>query len=151
MSGIPHHALVVVTDSEKALFLRNRTDAEDPNLDVIEKETQPNPPDREQTANRRGRVHESASPGVRAYDETDFHELQKDRFAADLADRLYHMAHAGEFKKLILVAPPQVLGVVRDAMHKEVADKLIATLDKTLTNHPRHEIEEIVADSLAEA
>jgi protein required for attachment to host cells len=151
MTGIPHDALVVITDSEKVLFLRNLAGSENPNLDVTGTASQPNPPDREQTANRRGRVQESHGSGVSAYDETDFHELQKDRFAADLADKLYEMAHAGQFDKLILVASPHVLGVVRDALRKEVSDKLIATIDKTLTNHPRHEIEKIVSNSLAAA
>lgn len=151
MTGIPHDALVVVTDSEKALFLRNRTDAEDPNLDVTDKDEEPNPPDREQTANRRGRQSESTGPRTYAYDETDFHAQQKERFASELAEKLYQMAHAGAYEKLILVAPPQVLGVVRDEMHQEVAAKLIATIDKTLTNHPLPEIEQIVANSLESA
>ncbi|UWQ16757.1 host attachment family protein [Jannaschia sp. M317] len=151
MTGIPHNTLVVVSDSEKALFLINRTDAENPNFDLIRKDEEENPPAREQAANRRGRVQESAGSGVSAYEDTDFHELQKERFAADLADKLYKMAHAGKFEKLVIVASPQVLGVVRDEMHKEVRDKLIGTVDKTLTNHPVHEIEEIVTGALRDA
>ena len=145
MTRLTNGTLVVVSDSEKALFLVNETDDEDPNLVVIRKHEEPNPPDREQKANRTGTTQESASPGVRSYDETDFHELQRDRFASDLADRLYKMAHRGEYDRLVLVASPQVLGVVREAMHKEVSDKLVATIDKTLTNHPLDEIERIVA------
>jgi protein required for attachment to host cells len=148
--GIPHDALVVVADSEKALFLRNLTDGEDPNLVVEGKHTEANPPDREQTANERGRQSESTGPRNYAYDETDFHELQKERFASHLAEMLYERAHRGAFDKLVLVASPQVLGVVRDEMHKEVADKLIATIDKTLTNNPLPEIERIVSHALRE-
>ncbi|KIT15983.1 host attachment family protein [Jannaschia aquimarina] len=150
MTRLTNGTLVVVTDSEKALFLINKTDDENPHLEVAGKKTEDNPPDREQTENRRGRVQESHAPGSRAYDETDFHELQKERFASDLADRLYKMAHAGEYDRLVLVASPQVLGVVRDEMHKEVADRLVATIDKTLTNHPLGEIERIVAEDLHE-
>lgn len=148
MSGIPQDALVVVSDSEKVLFLVNRGDGQDPNLEVVRKRVEENPPDREQTANRRGRVQESAGSGVSAYEETDFHELQKERFASDLADRLYKMAHANEFEKLVIVASPQVLGVLRAELHQSVEERLIATIDKTLTNHPLSEIEEIVAESL---
>ena len=83
-----------------------------------------------------------------AYDETDFHELQKERFAADLADKLYKMAHKGRFERLVLVASPQVLGVMRDHLHKEVSDKVVGEIPKTLTNHPLHEIEKIVASDL---
>jgi protein required for attachment to host cells len=148
MIPLRNGTLVVISDSEKALFLINRTDAEDPNLEIVRKDEEDNPPDRAQTANRRGRAQESSNPGGYAYEETDFHELQKDRFAADLADKLYAMAHAGKFERLVLVASPQVLGVVRDEMHVEVRDRLIAEIDKTLTNHPLREIEQIVTDTL---
>ena len=150
MARLENGTMVVVTDSEKALFMVNLTDGDDPNLDVVRKDEEANPPDREQSANRRGRVQESSGPGVSAYEETDFHELQKDRFAADLADKLYKMAHAGRFEKLVVVASPQVLGVLRGAVHKEVADRIVAEIPKTLTNHPMHEIERIVKSSLAE-
>lgn len=149
MTKLTEGTLVVVADSEKALYLVNRTDDADPHLEVMDKEVEENPPDREQTENRRGRQSESTGPRTYAYDETDFHELQKDRFASDLADRLYKMAHAGKYDRLVLVASPQVLGVVRDEMHKEVADRLVAEIDKTLTNHPLPEIEAIVAERLA--
>lgn len=88
MTGIPHDALVVVTDSEKALFLINRTDSDDPHLEVISEKKEANPPDREQTENRRGRVQASHGSGVSAYEEMDFHESQKHRFATDLSERL---------------------------------------------------------------
>ncbi|MEM7711285.1 MAG: host attachment family protein [Pseudomonadota bacterium] len=150
MTALENGTMVVVSDSEKALFMVNRTDGEDPFLDIVRKDYEENPPDREQTANRRGRVQESAGTGRAAYDETDFHELQKERFAADLADKLYKMAHSGVYDSLVIVASPQVLGVVRDEMHKEVSGKVIAEIDKTLTNHPLPEIEKIVTETLAE-
>jgi len=148
MTDIPHGAWIVVADGEKALTFENVTDAQDPNLSILRKREEENPPDREQSANRRGRVQESAGSGVSAYDDTDFHDQQKDRFAADLADRLYAQAHRGEFEKLILVASPQVLGVLRDKLHKEVRDKVIAEVDKTLTNHPVEEIEKVLKAEL---
>ncbi|MEM7490778.1 MAG: host attachment family protein [Pseudomonadota bacterium] len=150
MITLKNGTMVVVADSEKALFMVNRTDGEDPNLDIVRKDYEENPPDREQTENRRGRQSESTGPRTYAYDETDFHELQKERFAADLAEKLYKIAHSGTYDTLVIVASPQVLGVVRDEMHKEVSDKVIAEIDKTLTNHPLPEIEKIVTETLAE-
>lgn len=149
MVRLTNGTMVVVADSEKALFMVNQTDAEDPNLDIIRVDEEDNPPDREQKANRAGQNQESAAPGVRTYEETDFHELQKDRFASDLADKLYKMAHKGRYDRLVIVASPQVLGVVRNEMHKEVSDKVIAEIPKTLTNHPLNEIETLVKQDLA--
>lgn len=149
MARLTEGTMVVVTDSEKALFLVNRTDAEDPNLEVVRVEEEPNPPDREQKANRAGQNQESAAPGVRSYEETDFHELQKERFATDLAEMLYKMAHSGRFDRLVIVASPQVLGVLRDEMHQEVSSRIVAEIPKTLTNHPLSKIETIVAHDLS--
>jgi protein required for attachment to host cells len=150
MSGLANGTLVVVTDSEKALFLVNRTDAEDPNLEVTDKEVEPNPKSSEQGTDAPGRGFDGGPDQRSGFSDTDWHELQKDRFAADLADRLYKMAHRGAFDRLVLVASPHVLGVVREHLHKEVSDKLVAEIDKTLTNHPRDEIERLVAKDLEE-
>ena len=149
MTKIKNGTWVVVTDSEKALFLRNMTDGEDPNLEVIRKEEQDNPKDIDQSANRPGRVGQSANPGKSAYDDTDWHELAKDRFAAELAEILYDHAHKGKFDSLVLVASPSVLGALRDHLHQEVTDKIIGEIPKTLTNHPLVEIEQIVKSDLA--
>ena len=46
------------------------------------------------------------------------------------------------------IAPPQVLGEMRDHLHKEVQDKVVAEVDKTLTNHPIDKIEAIVKGEL---
>ena len=97
MTKLPHKAWVVVADGEKALILENLTDGENPNLDVIRKDEQDNPKDIDQSANRPGRMHDGG-PGHRsAFDDTDWHELAKERFASDLADMLYEKAHAGMF------------------------------------------------------
>lgn len=151
MTKLEQGTWVVVTDSEKALFLRNLTDHADPNLDVFDEDAQENPSDREQSANRPGRMHDGGPSQKSALDDTDWHELAKERFAADLAEKLYSEAHKGSFKKLVIVASPQVLGVLRDEMHKEVADKIIAEVPKTLTNHPIRKIEALVKKELEAA
>lgn len=147
---LPEGTLVVVTDSEKALFMVNLTDAEDPNFAVLNKDLQPNPSSGAQGAGAPGSHKDTAANQRSSFEETDWHDLQKERFAAHLADKLYHMAHDGRFEKLVLVASPQVLGVMRDHMHKEVSDKLLGEIPKTLTGHPRHEIERIVAHDMAQ-
>tara|TARA_R110001606_G_scaffold369382_1_gene525420 strand:- start:241 stop:693 length:453 start_codon:yes stop_codon:yes gene_type:complete len=149
MTRLTNETWVLVADGEKALFLRNITDGQDPHLEVIRKEEQDNPKDIDQSANRPGRVAQSANQGKSAYDDTDWHELAKDRFAADLADLLYERAHKGRFDRIVLVASPQVLGELRGKLHVEVSDKVVGEIPKTLTNHPLDEIEKIVKADLA--
>ncbi|QPH54990.1 host attachment family protein [Pontivivens ytuae] len=135
---------VVVADGEKALFMVNRGDAEYPNLDVIREEEQDNPPTREQAANRPGRFNDGPNVHRSAVDDTDWHQLEKERFAKDLADILYKQAHKGAFEALVIAADPSTLGELRKELHKEVADKVIGELDKDLTNHPIDEIEKML-------
>ncbi|MBV0911883.1 host attachment family protein [Anianabacter salinae] len=142
---------VLVADGEKALFLENIGDGQDPHLVVRREEEQDNPSDAAQSANRPGRFNDGPSTHRSAVQDTDWQQLAKDRFADDLADRLYKMAHKGRFKRLVIVAAPKVLGEMRSHLHKEVAGSIIGEVPKTLTNHPLDEIEAVVKDALHNA
>lgn len=151
MTELTHAAWVLIADGEKALFLRNVTDGADPYLDVIRKEEQDNPKDIDQSANRPGRMADTGHGQRSALDDTDWHELAKERFASDLADMLYKQAHKGAFDAIVLVAPPETLGELRANLHQEVTNKVIGEVPKTLTNHPVDEIEKIVKKELESA
>ncbi|GHE87938.1 host attachment protein [Aliiroseovarius zhejiangensis] len=139
---------VLIADGEKALFLVNEGDVQSPDLQVLRKTEQDNPPNREQAANRRGRVHQSANHGKSAYEDTDWHQLGKERFAQDLADHLYKKAHADAFSHLVICAAPDVLAVLRDEIHQEVRDRVVAEVPKTLTNHPIDDVTRIICADL---
>ena len=151
MTKLSQDTWVLIADGQKALFLQNHTDGDDPYLQVVRKEEQENPPTREQAANRPGRMSDGPSGHRSAFDDTDWHELEKERFAKDLSDILYKLAHKGSYDRIVLVAPPAVLGELRDNLHKEVQNKVVGEIPKTLTNHPIEEIEKIVAGELAQA
>ena len=141
---------VLVADGEKALILENHGDAEFPNLQVRRKEEHDNPKTIDQAANRPGRMSDSQG-NLSAYQDTDWHELEKDRFAHDLADLLYARAHKGMFDHLVIVAAPNVLGELRKTMHKEVADRVVAEIPKTLTGQPMDVLEKSVAQAVRDA
>ena len=128
MTKLKQGTLVVVTDSEKALFLRNLTDDADPNLKLTDKDEQENPSDREQSANRPGRMPDTGNGQMSALDDTDWHELAKERFAKDLSDKLYAEAHKGAFERLVIVASPKTLGILREEMHQEVTAKTMRAI-----------------------
>lgn len=149
MARLTKDTWVLIADGEKALFLRNDVDAQDPDLNVVRIEEQDNPKDIDQSANRPGRMPDTGQGQRSALDDTDWHQLAKERFADDLADILYKQAHKGAFERIVIVAPPATLGELRDKMHQEVTDKVIAEIDKTLTNHPIDEIETLLTRELA--
>lgn len=142
---IPRDALVFVGDGAKALFLRNKGDAELVNLVVERIFEQENPATSQQGTDRPGRSFASAGTHRSAVEQTDWHQLAEDRFVAEVADRLYKHAHAGRYDALIVVAPPRVLGNLRKAFHKEVTERVTAEIAKELTSHPVHEIEKLLA------
>ncbi|WP_326524107.1 host attachment family protein [Sphingomonas sp.] len=138
---VPNNALVVVADGRKMLFLRNEGDGLHPNLQVEHAQEQINPSDGEQSSDRPGRSFASFSPGRSAYEETDFHQLEEDRFAAETAALLKKRALSQDFESLIIIAPPKTLGEMRKHYHREVSERLLGEIDKTLTGHPIDEIE----------
>ena len=141
---LKHGLWVVVADGEKALFLKNEGDAKFPDFQVVHEMEQENRPTREQGVERPGRHSDGPSAHKSAFQETDWHRLNKERFADDIAERLYKLAHAGTFDRLVIVAPPQVLGEMRHKLHKEVADKVVAEIPKTVTNQPVWDIEKML-------
>jgi protein required for attachment to host cells len=139
---LKHGLWVIVADGEKALFLRNKGDNKFPNLGVVQEMEQENPATREQGTDKPGR---QSNEGPRsAVEETDWHRLGKERFAAEIAERLYKLAHRGAFDELVLIAPPQVLGEMRQKLHKEVSEKVQAEIPKTLTRHTISDIESLL-------
>src|SRR5882672_12568334 len=142
---VPHNSLVLVGDGQKALFLRNRGNALRVDLVVERILEQDNPPTREQGTDRPGRSSASLGVARSAMEEADWHYLAKERFAGELADALYRHAHANLFDKLVIVAPPKILGNLRKALHPEVAERVAAEIPKELTSHPVAEIERLVA------
>lgn len=142
--NLKHGIWVLVADGEKALFLKNQGDTKYPNLEVVREMEQDNPPTREQGSDRPGRYSDGPSIHRSAVDDTDWHRIAKERFADEIAARLYKFAHAGDFREIILVAPPLVLGELRKKLHKEVDERVSAEIAKTLTNHSVSDIETIL-------
>jgi protein required for attachment to host cells len=146
MSGlsIDHGAWVLVGDGEKALFFRNEGDRLNPNLEVLEVLERENPRTGEQGTDRPGRTHSSVGMHRSAMQETNWHKLEKHRFAKEIAEALYTAAHRGRYSKLVIAAPPMTMGDIRKALHKEVSDKVVAEISKDLTNMPKDEIERVL-------
>lgn len=139
-----HGLWVMVADGEKALFLKNSGNLDRPKLDVVRRLKEENPPNRDQGADRPGRMSDGPGAHRSAVEETDWHRISKERFADEIAGRLYGMSHRGDFDEIVLVAPPIVLGEIRRKLHKEVASKVVAEVPKTLTNHAVAEIGSIL-------
>lgn len=141
---LPNDSVILVADGRKSLFFRNEGDAQFPNLVVERKDAQPDLKDRELKTDSPGRAFSSVGEGRSAYEETDFHQLAEDRFAAETAELLKTRALGNEFDSLIVIAPPRTLGELRKHYHKEVEKRILAEVPKDLVNVPVPEIEKIL-------
>lgn len=162
---VPHNAFVVIADGRKMLFLRNEGDTEHLNLQVERKEVHENPKDSDQKRDASGRASSTQSgpgapsiaqngsmhargggaqfaPSRGTMGETDFHQLEEDRFAEEIAEMLRKRALSNDFETLIIAAPPRTLGELRKHYHKEVKERLAGEIDKDLTGHTVPQIEE---------
>ena len=142
---LAHNILIVVADGRKALFLRNEGDAVHPNLIVDHAQEHLNPANRDQKTDRAGRSFSSVGKGRSAMEEPDFHQIEADRFAADIGTMLKDRALGNDFESLIIAAPPQTLGELRKHYHAEVEKRLAGEIPKDLTGHPLPEIEKLVS------
>jgi|SRR6056297_254854 len=149
MTELAHGAWVLVADGEKALFLENVTDGQDPYLKVVRIESQDNPPHGQQVSDRPGRMPDDSVGQRSAMEEVDWHMIAKERFASDMSDILYRLAHRNAFEQIVLVAPPRTLGTLRDKLHKQVAARVVAEVPKDMTNHPVDRIETLLKAELA--
>jgi protein required for attachment to host cells len=147
---LPNNALVLVTDGRKTLFFRNegdqnqidlRTEAHDERVDLKDSEMKTDAP---------GAIGQSAGYSGRvAYEETDFHQLEEDRWAKDAAEELKKRALNNDFEALVIIAPPKLLGVLRKELHKEVERRIVLTLNKEMTDRPIPDIEDLLVGESA--
>lgn len=87
-------------------------------------------------------------PSGKSPSEQSDRESMEATFSKQIAERLYAYAHKGQFENFILVADPDTLGEVRPLLHKEVTDKILIEMNKTLINATLPDIERSIASAL---
>lgn len=142
---VHNNAWVLIGDGRKCLILHNHGDAELLDLRRVSVREAPSEPTREQGADRPGRVHESQGASRSSVEGTDWHQMDEQNFAREMAETLGKAASAHAFRELIVVAPPKVLAELRRDFSKEVQNRIVAEIGKDLTGHPLDQIEKLLA------
>ena len=146
---LANNALVLVTDGRKTLYFRNegdinqidlRTEAHDEREDLDDKEMKTDAP---------GTVQQSAGNGRSAYEETDFKQLEEDRWAHSAAEEVNRRALANDFEALAIIAPPKTLGELRKKLHKEAEKRVVCEIPKEMTGRPIPDIEALIVGHTA--
>ncbi len=141
---ISHDSIVLVADGRKSLFLRNEGDAEFPNLVVEDQRAHADLADRDLKSDAPGTAMSGVGSHRSSMEETDYHQQEEDRFAADTAALLKSKMKPGATEDLIIVAPPRTLGELRKHFDKDVQARIVAEIDKDLTGHPINKMEAVL-------
>jgi protein required for attachment to host cells len=146
---LPNHALVLVADGTKVLFLRNHGDENQIDLRTEAHDQREDRKDRELRTDAPGTAATRMSSGGGdtfrpAMEETDFHQQEEDRWIKDAADELKKRVLRQDFEALAIVAPPKALGVLRKALHKEVEKRIVCTVNKEMSGRPIPDIEALL-------
>ena len=98
-------------------------------------------------AERPGRGHESANSAHHAVEpRTDLHDVEKQRFVAEVAAGLNAAAAEGAFERLVLVAPAHALSELKAALDAATTAKVAGELQKDLAKTPNADLAEHFAD-----
>ncbi|BBE73302.1 host attachment protein [Oharaeibacter diazotrophicus] len=138
---IPHEAWVLVADGGKAVIYRNQGDEAMIDLRTVETREHKAAPARDLGTDRPGRGF--GTDGRRAaMAQTDFHDEEETRFVLDVAADLAAALGRGEFARLVLIAPPKVLGRLRTALTPQLADAVIGEIVKDLAHREVEVVEQ---------
>lgn len=141
---LPHNALVLVADGRKMLFFRNQGDENQIDLRTESHDARQDRKDRYFRTDAPGTEKQSFGYGRSTYEETDFHQLEEDRWIKDAAEELKARALRGDFEALAIVAPPKALGVLKKCLHKEVERRIVCTVNKEMSGRPIPDIEALL-------
>ena len=142
---LPHRAVVFVGDGCKALFLLNEGDGLKPRLKVQQVFEDENPPTHEQGSDKPGRALSGTEPNRSAMEQTDWHDVEKHRFARTVAGALDRLLRELQTERLVIIAPPRTLADLRRSFSPTVQKSIVAELAKDLTGLSVSDISQYLA------
>ena len=130
----PIRTLIVVADGARARFLENDGPGKGVRPALDHDLRQELPPNREIVTDKPGR---DSGPGGSRHGmapRVDWHTFEKERFSHQVAELLRDARLQRRFDRLVLVAPPKVLGWLREQLDKPTYEMVTGELPKDLTH-----------------
>lgn len=127
---------VLVADGARALILA--VDQEQQHLELLEEHDSEAARQKtsDQVSDRQGRAFESASPGHRSgmSPRTEPRRHEQERFLGQIAARLLEALRETRYDRLVLVAAPRAVGMLRDQLAEPVAARVVQTHELDLAH-----------------
>jgi len=124
---LPSNSLVAVVDGEVLRLYRNTGTATEVALSAVD-----TPKLEERVVGSAGRISTEANP--------DNDTQAEDGHAMSVALALNNWALKNKFDKLVVIAAPKTMGELRKHWHKEVEERLLGEITKTLTGATTEDI-----------
>jgi protein required for attachment to host cells len=137
---VAHDTHIMVIDGANKSLFRNRGQDFAPDLETIDHRQRRAGRTSDRGTDKPGRSFQSAGSTRSAYESTDYHQQEEDEFAAAAADQLNTLLTNGS--SAILIAAPNVLGVMRKRLSPQARSRITAEIDK---NYAQRSVEDIVA------
>ncbi len=147
MSAKKNMTWVLIADSSRARILCTKSRLEDlvPVEDKVFRNTHPRL--RDILSDRPGRTFDSVGAGRHAMAYSSDARREDERaFAVRLGDALQESLRSNAFDQLVVVAPPKMLGDLRDKLPADVRKVIKAEVAKDLTHVPNPEIPALLED-----
>ena len=141
---------VVVADGAKARIFANKGSGS--GITSVEERIDPEArkPTRDLGADKPGRSFESADNTRHAMaSPADWHQEEKQKFLSELAAHLDTAVQQNRFDALVIVAPPEALGLLRKSLAGATAKRVQGELAKDLTNAPEPDLAKALTSVIA--
>lgn len=103
--------------------------------------------ERDLVSDSHGRSFDSGGTGRHAMGrEVDQKHHEAMVFSKSIAEHLRRARSDGSYDKLILIAPPAFLGLLRKSLHQCCTDRVVATVNKNLVQHDPADIRDHLPD-----
>jgi protein required for attachment to host cells len=143
---IPHGAHIMVVDGARMSLFRNSGQNFEPRLELLEERKRHAPRTAALGSDRPGRSRQNLGTAGGAHQGTDFHQLAEDEFAAAAADRLEGLLQSDD-ARVVLVAAPRALGIMRKQLGAKLRERLVAEIDKDFAGRPAADVAEMLASA----
>ena len=141
---VANDTLVLTINGANMAIFSNRGKALHVDLEQLEEEHQPVAETAELGRDRPGRSFESSGARRSGYEATDLHTREEDRFIQQGIDRLGELA-VKEGKPVIVIAPPDALGVARKMYSPELSKLVVAEIDRDYSTRPARDVSVFLA------
>jgi protein required for attachment to host cells len=145
----PKVTLIAVADGSQARFYLHERPGEAIRLAPFPAMAIVNPRTHEQGTDRPGRTFNSMGARRSAMENpADWHQQAEDRFARDVAQRIDEIMRGEPGWRLVLVAAPETLGELRQALAPQTRQRVLGELAKDFAKTPEKRLNQALEELL---